>query len=748
MAKGAIFGKSPEGDRAGGEAPGMGDYHRSIKEALSDPFLRGALERFYLHSKASRPQAFKGLRLESLTKAVRESKEAALSGLEGLYDRFRERAESKGAVVHRCGDAASCRQLILAIAKDNGVSAIVKSKSMTAEEIALNPALEAAGISVSETDLGEWIVQLRGEGPSHMVLPAIHLSKDEVALTFEESRVIGGPQGARPPAEGAAVEALVRAARLALRPRFQEAHMGVTGANFALADSGTIGICTNEGNGRLCATLPGVHVALLGLDKLLPGLADAANLLRVLPRNATAQDITTYVSLISGAADCQASPTGKKKLHIVFLDNGRTGILKDPACRELLYCVRCGACANVCPVYRMVGGHRMGHVYIGAVGLGLTYFLHGAAAARNLAWNCIGCGACKEVCVAGIDLPSIVFEVRARLREAEGTPMADRLLSLVLPNRTLFGAALKVARIAQGPFGGPGPVRHLPIALSGDRGFRALPLLADKAFRDSFREAGPPPVAAAPDPSLDAAIFAGCAHDYLLPEELWDAAGVAAHKGASISFPMGQVCCGLPALTLGLRGAAVRAALANIEVFGAEDGPSRVLTLCASCASHIRHAYQRLVGGEGEETRAKAARFAGRITDFATYAKDVLRLGPRDFDRSPERAAYHSPCHMSKGLGVTQAPRELIGLAAEYLPTPEEELCCGFGGSFSLKFPEESAAILSRKLGILEAAGAHTVVSDCPGCVVQLRGGEEKRGRLLRVEHLATLLARRLKAKG
>jgi iron-sulfur cluster protein len=704
-------------------------YHQAIKESLEDSYLRDTLGRFYEHSKGSRDTIFKGLDWEKMVAEVSEMKDSALSRIEELYAEFYKQATSKGAIVHRCQDASECNELVKKIARENDVHRIVKSKSMTSEEIGLNHALVAAGLEVTETDLGEFIVQLRREGPSHMVLPAIHLSRGQVSDIFTKSL---GTE------ESGDIEALVKVARESLRPKFFAGDMGITGANFAISQSGTLGICTNEGNARLVSTLPKVHVAILGLDKLTPSLDDALKILDVLPRNATGQNLTTYVSFISGA---QKFGEGDeiKKLHIIFLDNGRKALLKDPICSEVLRCVRCGACANICPVYRMIGGHKMGYIYIGAVGLILTYFFHGKDLARHLIHNCIACEACRGVCAAGIDLPKLILEVRSRLAQDEGIAIEYELLSLILPHRRLFRGLISLGRMLQGPFESGGSIRHLPFFFSKDHSFRSLPKIADKPFRDIFPKL---PQGESKPAKLKVGIFAGCAHDFILPEELVAGVKVMQRKGASLSFPQEQTCCGLPAMTLGKKEVAVKTALSNLEAFKGQD-LDYIVTLCPSCANFLKNRYLELLTDYPEkEPEIKA--FTEKVIDFSSLMRNVLKLEAADLSPSAEKAGYHSSCHLIHALKVSSEPRELLGLGASYVKTPLEDLCCGFGGLFSLKYPEESASLIKEKLDIYERAGVNTVVTDCPGCVIQLRGGSERRGRPMQAEHMAVFLERHL----
>ena len=511
------------------------EYHRQIADSLADSLLRRTLDKFAVEYRASRDKVFSEVAERELIGRIAEVKDSAAKHIEELYARFKQEAERRGAVVHRAADAAEACAIIARIAAENGVKRVVKSKSMTAEEVGLNAHLKKNGIDICETDLGEWIVQLRGEGPSHMVPPAIHLSRDQVADEFE--KVTGEKQ------DHEDVQRLVKVARRELKPKFHEADMGLSGANFCIAETGTLAIVTNEGNGRLVNTLPRVHVALAGLDKLVPTIDDALTALQVLPRNATSQRITAYTTFIGGAGPCAKSPTGRKILHIVLLDNGRTKLAADPLFSQVFRCVRCGACANVCPVFRMVGGHRMGHIYVGAIGLVLTYLFHERTIAKTLCQNCIGCGSCKAVCSGGIDLPALIGEIRARFSREDGAPLPARLASVAMKNRTVFHTLLKFMRFSQRPVAGAdGFVRHLPMALFGKHGFKSLPALAPKSFREQWPTLESRPA----QPKMKIALFAGCAQDFAYPQHLKAAMKVFAAAGMEVVFPMTQTCCGLP----------------------------------------------------------------------------------------------------------------------------------------------------------------------------------------------------------
>ena len=713
------------------EHKNMKEYHGQIREALDDQFLRKTLDKFAVDYKANRINVFKNMDVDGLVKEVADIKDAAAPRMMELFFQFKIEAEKRGVHVHLADDAAEANKIIADIALKNNCRNIIKSKSMTAEEIHLNPALEKVGCQVDETDLGEWIIQLRHEGPSHMVMPAIHLSRYQVSDLFTDVTKVR---------QGDDIQKLVKVARKELRSVFVNADMGISGANFAVAESGTIGTVTNEGNLRLVTTLPRVHVIIAGLEKLIPTIGEALKVIRVLPRNATAQHITSYVTWISGANECATGPDGRKEMHIVFLDNGRHKILKDPVCREILRCVRCGACANVCPVYRLVGGHKMGYVYIGAVGLALTYLYHGADKARNLVQNCVGCESCKNVCSAGINLPRIIMEIRSRLNKDEGNSHAGTLMSMVMGDRNRFHSLLKFIKFSQKPLTVKGGrfIRHLPeILMGGDQSFRQLPALAPKSFRQIFEEVVKNPA----QPKYRVALFSGCAQDFIYPEHLVAAVKLLNKHGVHVDFPLDQTCCGLPLEMMGQREASMNVLRQNVEAMDAGKYDA-IITLCASCAGQLQHTYPNLVK-EGPEAYAVKV-FSSKVQNFTTFVYNVLGLRAEDFVKSSEKVTYHSPCHM-RNNGLVKEPRELINMAADYKPAVEEDTCCGFGGTFSVKFPELSAEIGGKKVQNSIDSGASTLVTDCPGCVMQIRGVATAADKNFKVEHIAELLARNMK---
>lgn len=384
-------------------------FHTQILTALADMKLQKALDANAERRIEARIQANAALpdyqALRSRAHAVRAN---TIARLDQYLEQFIDNAQRNGMIVHRAIDAAQATQIVLEIARENNAYLIAKSKSMIGEEIGLNRALEAGGRRVVETDLGEYIVQLRGEHPAHILTPAVHLSRADVAQTFQEK--IGLPFSDD-------VATLVAAARQTLREIFLEAEIGITGVNFGVAESGTLCLVTNEGNGRMVSTLPPVHIALMGIERVVPTLDDLAVLLALLPRAATGQKITVYTSLIHGPRR-PGDPDGPRQRHLILVDNGRTALRQSPLAEALL-CIRCGACLNACPVFREIGGHayvgKHGEMstYSGPIGSILSPGLFGQSEFGHLARASTLCGACKEACPVDINLPNLLLRVRA-----------------------------------------------------------------------------------------------------------------------------------------------------------------------------------------------------------------------------------------------------------------------------------------------------------------------------------------------
>jgi iron-sulfur cluster protein len=640
------------------------------------------------------------------------------------------RAEAAGVKVFVARSPEEVRVYILRVARERGVRSVVKSKSMATEEIHLNHALEEAGVSVQETDLGEWIIQLAGQRPSHMVMPAIHLTKEEVADIFSktvEERL------------AADIPRLVQFAREQLRARFLAADMGITGANVAVAETGSLVIVTNEGNARLVTTLPRVHVAVVGFEKLVEKLEDVVPILTTLPKSATGQLLTNYVSVISGPVEnTDGTP---KELHVVLMDNRRQAMAGDPRFREALQCIRCASCLNVCPVFRLVGGHVFGKTYTGGIGAILTAWFDALKASDEIQALCIQCGSCKEVCPGGIDIPGLILELRRRVAAESGQPLVQKAIFSVVNNRRLFHAMLRTASVAQAPFRKGRFIRHLPFFLAGLTEGRSLPAIAPRPFRDLVKEVEQPAA-----PREKAAFYAGCLVDFAYPETGLAVVKVLNRAGVEVVFPEGQTCCGAPARYAGAFDVAAGNARDNVAALLEANAEVRwVVSACPTCTVALREEFAATLRSEGDAAWAeRAEQLSARVIDFSTLVEQLAAEGRLELGTAglPGPVTYHDSCHLKRTLRAERAPRALLARAGiEVKEMYESDVCCGMGGSYSLKLPEISAPMLARKLRCIADTGAATVASDCPGCVMQIRGGLDQAGSSVGVRHTAELLA-------
>lgn len=391
------------------------NFEQLVPRALADVELRGALADATDTIRNRRAVALEGVDLQSLRAVAKTTRDQALSHLDEHLERFEREATARGAIVHWASDASDARRIVLEIAERHAVRLAVKSKSMVTEEIGLNDALIDAGIVPVETDLGEWIVQLAEEPPSHILVPAIHKRRHEIRELF--GRVLG-----RPMPEDA--EGLTEVARNELRRQFANADLGISGVNFLVAETGSFLLIENEGNIRLTTSLPRVHVAVAGIEKIVPTLAELGPLVRLITRSGTGQPISCYQTVVTGP---RTSPEddGPEELHIVLVDNGRSSLLDDPVTAQTLRCIRCSACLNVCPVYRQIGGHAYGSVYPGPIGSILTPQIAGLHDAADLPGASSLCGACREVCPVDIDIPGVLLHLRAATGTAAGQSSPD-----------------------------------------------------------------------------------------------------------------------------------------------------------------------------------------------------------------------------------------------------------------------------------------------------------------------------------
>jgi L-lactate dehydrogenase complex protein LldF len=451
-------------------------FPQAAHEALADPQLRANLRNATETIRDKRARVVGEVPdWEALREAGRAIKADVLTRLDEYLLQFEAAVQAAGGHVHWARDAAEANAIVLDVARAHDVTEVVKVKSLTTDEIDLNAALAAGGVQAIETDFAELILQLDGDWSSHILVPAIHRNRTEIRDLFR--RTIADGAISDEPGE------LAEVSRRYLRDKFLRARMAVSGANFGVAETGTVCVVESEGNGRMCLTLPPVLVTILGIEKLVPTFADLEVFLQLLPRSSTGERMNPYTSLWTGVTPGD----GPQELHVVLLDAGRTRVLADDVGRQALHCIRCSACLNVCPVYSRTGGHAYGSVYPGPIGAILTPQLHGIGHAPSLPFASTLCGACYEVCPVKIDIPNVLLHLRAQAVEATGgagEALVMRALGWVFGNATRFRLAQRLARFAQRPFVRDGRIARLPPPLSGWTSTRDLPPVAKQSFRE------------------------------------------------------------------------------------------------------------------------------------------------------------------------------------------------------------------------------------------------------------------------
>ncbi|MFQ3550265.1 MAG: L-lactate dehydrogenase (quinone) large subunit LdhH [Armatimonadota bacterium] len=699
---------------------------QKINKALHDEYLQTALKRAVSAYRKARETALDGFDFEGARKEVRAIKEKSINQIPELFKKFKEEAEKVGAVVHEAKDGVETAEIIRKLAEERSVKLIVKSKSMLTEELELNHKLQKFGLEVVETDLGEWIIQLAGEKPSHFTAPAMHKTREQVAELF--SKATGENLDSD-------VALLVEVARKQLRRYFIDADMGISGANILVAETGSLVIVANEGNDRLVTTLPDIHVAVVGYEKLVPTMDDALSILKILSKSGTGQKQTAYISFITGPSrttDIEKTLAlgvhGPKEVHIIFVDNGRKAMLEDDILKEALYCIKCGACLNMCPVYKSVGGHAFGNSYMGGIGAVLTTYHQNLQASEDTVNMCAGCSYCTSICPSKIDVPKMVREIRERLVDKNGMPLTGKLPLGTLKNPKLFQKAIKFARAFQKPFQNEqGKIKHFPF-LPDDKDF---PAIASEFLREKL------PERSGESKEIKVGLFAGCVIDFVYPEigeSIWK---VLTKSDVEVIFPHNQGCCGAPAMYVGDDESALKMAMDTVIAMH-KDNPDYIVTGCPTCAMMFKEHFPEILADT--PWKDKAIELSKKVMDFAQFASEKLNLDiKKDISES---VTYHDPCHQVRGVCSSECSRKLITESGfDLVEMVDSNECCGFAGSYSLKQSGISGSILNRKLENVENTSAKIVATDCPGCIMQIGGGLSKKGSDIRVCHTAQLLA-------
>lgn len=708
-----------------------------INEKIHDEILRSNLANFAQQYPLARAKAYANVdSINDLRDELKNMKQYAVNHIEQLADKFEASLEKRGAKVLRAKDGNELKEQLLKICQENNVHNIVKSKSMATEEIKLNDYLQEKGLHIKETDLGEWMLSVAGQHPSHMVMPAIHLNRNQCAHFFSNELKEDIPED---------IPYMVQTARRVLRKEFLQADMGISGANFGIAENGAIGLVTNEGNARIVTTIPPIHVIIIGYEKLIPKTSDAAKIMRLLPRNGTGQRMVSYLTMIDGPTPVIREKDGKmieenKKLYAILLDNGRLQAAHDPVMKEVYQCVRCASCLNVCPIWSTVGGNVYGHIYSGGIGAILTGLLNGMDEFAQFSDLCIGCRKCTTVCPGEINIPDLIQELRNRRVTQKGLSTPEKIIfQNIMTNRKIFHSLLRVAALGQKPVKSGKFIRNLPLFFAKMTDGRSLPTIASTPFRDrteTLLQQGPKQA------KMRIAFFSGCNLDFVFPETGESVVKVLQDVGAEVVYPQQQTCCGKPIIGAGDLATARKLAKQNIEALETAEA-DYIIVACPTCGETLEKSYQELLADDSLWFK-RAQNIAAKIREFSSFIAEMYKKENRIAAvHGSQKITYHDSCHMKRGLGIYEQPRELLNAAGNYdfVEMTNADECCGMAGSFGMKYADLSVQLMDKKLDGIEATGAQTVAVACPSCMIQIGGGLDKKAPQIKVKHIADILA-------
>lgn len=689
---------------------------RKVRKALQDQNLQKALERASSHHFKHFNHTKDDIPWEKYKERAKAIKEECVKKLPQLIQKFSEEAEKAGAHLYQASTPKDALSQIEKILDQKKANLIVKSKSIVSEEIGLNHFLEKKGYKVVETDLGEWIVQLAKERPSHITAPALHKTKEEIAelLSHHLQKKISPDS-----------KEIVKHAREEMRKTFLEADVGISGANLAVAESGTLVIVSNEGNARLVTSLPPVHIALVTTEKFVETLEQAISLIKALTIASSGMKLTSYVSFITGPSrttDIEKEQVigvhGPQELHIIILDNGRLKISKDDELDKILYCLKCGGCMLVCPVFQAVGGHVFGgSVYPGGIGTLLTAITRSAKESSRMWDFCSDCRKCEEFCPVSIPTSQIIL----RLKNERGPNLWEKALSTLFWKKGLFQIGTTILSLLQKPWMENGYLKNLP--------------WIKKKFIPALNPKKPPAVEEKNGEKVY--LFEGCMVRLFFPEIRESVQKGLSHFGYQVISPSEQHCCGAPSLHLGDSKGVKRLFRKNIKSFQKEN-PRYILTICPTGNAMFKDTYPKI---EPEFDIWK-----DRIFDFAEFVSKKGLFPEKKKGTPPTDVLYHFPCHTLNKSTSKDEPKKVLE-ALGYNPKFEEEpyTCCGFCGVFSLKNPEISDHLWTKKKKKIEKNKPFLIATDCPGCLFQLRAGLKKTGDKLKILHTADLFAKAIK---
>jgi iron-sulfur cluster protein len=659
--------------------------------------LWGAMTRAR-ESRASTIQKL-GIDIDELKETNRSIKIHAIAI--SLIEKFAAIVSKNGGHVFFAKTGEDATNYVTELAKRTGTKLIVKSKSLTSDEIEFNGKLEREGIKCVETDLGELIIQLLHEKPIHLVMPAAHKSVDDVAEIFSKEI------GKRIPPQH---DVILRAVREYLRPIFLSADMGVTGANIGIAETGTIILETNEGNGRLVTSIPRIHVVIIGMEKIVESWNDAAKLVMGHAVSATGQSMTVYVSAITQHVRLAGSSNGRE-FHVIILDNGRSKMKKDAWFRDALNCIRCGACMNICPTYGIAGGHTFGYIYPGPIGIPWTANVHGLDKA-TFAHLCISCGLCKEICPIDIDIPMMIAKVKEEEINQRGQPLVNKFF---IASESLAKMASATAPLSNWMMRRT-TIRYFMEKLFGVDRRRALPSFSRKRLRSRLKNIG-----AGTGSSGRVVFFPDVYADYNDPELGVRAIKLLQSLGYSIEVP-DLKWSGMPYISYGDIDRATRVARYNLKILEryVSDG-CKVVSTEPTVIYMLREIYPKLIP---EDLAIKIEESSSSFFEFVQNRIHELELKPSH--NTGETIGFHIPCHdraISNGAPAIKF-LQAIGYKVQIV---ESGTCCGMGGTFGMKHGvlgyDLSLAVGDRLFKLFKESGCRLIASESSICAIQLTDG-------------------------
>ncbi len=679
-----------------------------IEKALAEKSKRDAL---YAAMKRGRDNRHKAVELlprgEAFRKEVRAIKLRCLEKQDELVERFAENVRHRGASVFFAEDGQAAIEYILKIAKERDAKIVVKSKSLTSEEIEVNEPLEKAGMEVIETDLGELIIQQVHEKPFHLVFPAVHKTVADVAEIFRKATGEDIPDDA---------DAVMKAVRRFVRPYFLKADIGMTGANVGIAEIGVIVIETNEGNARLVSSVPNVHICIMGREKIVETVEDALQMMMAHPISAVGQHLTTYDTILGGRSPLgKGDDSSKRESHIVILDNGRSQMRKDPLMQDALNCIRCAACMNICPTYGVVGGHAFGYIYPGPIGIPWTASIHGLEKAGEFAHLCVSCGLCREICPAEIDIPMLISAVKDRYSKLEPHPMVNPALMAAETMAKIGSATAPISNwFMKNSFFRSQLEKYVGI----DR--RRLPAFRRKTLAEEFDRRGATQVS---NPVHYVAFFADIYANYNAPDLGMAAVERLESLGCKVLMPP-QKGCGYPFIGYGDLTQAKRVADENVRslAYCTQQGYDIVSTE-PTAVYCLKISYPKLL-----EERRDAIEVANRTYEYFEYLEKLEAKNPQDCRQhlTGTHFGFHIACHQRSLGSGTHAMAYLKRRGAE-IEVIETGTCCGMAGTFGLKAGmlgyELSQAVGQPLFQAFQDAGVQAIVTESSVCKIQLQEG-------------------------